>query len=132
MAKKHNKKAKRFIENYIRTEKTLIEVKAGKCRYNYKCHCNAVHDAIEHKEQSIALCVYIASGHPIVHFVNINDNGEYFDNTLGHWASNYDFYLIKKVDSDEFWNVDEMLGAYQDHLRNRLPFYLKLFSNVQF
>ena len=38
----------------------------------------------------------------IIHFINVNKDGEYIDNTLGHWSATYDYYLIKYIENNSF------------------------------
>ncbi len=51
-----NEKAKKIIKNMVITTLPKISVIGGKCRFNYKCHVNAVHDAINENHDKIAMC----------------------------------------------------------------------------
>lgn len=109
-----------------------INVKAGACRYNFRCHLNAVHDAITFNQDKIAMCFYVDNGRPIIHFLNVDSDGKYTDNTLGHWSTIYSYYLIRHIDKESFFDVSEIFTLYRKGLRKELSWITRLFSNIEF
>ena len=126
-----DKKAKEIILNYITACLPKITVTSGLCRYNYMCHMNSVHDAINNNQEFIAMCFYIDGGYPIIHFINV-DGDAYIDNTLGIWSTNYEYYLIRLINKNSFFDIQNIFKMYRKELRNKLPFYIKWFTNIQF
>lgn len=126
-----NNKAKTQIKNMILTTYTKIDVLPGACRYNYKCHMNAVHEATVAGDDQIAMVYYIDGGHPIIHFLNYH-KGKYTCNTLGHWIVQKDFFLVKFIIKDEFLNVDNIFGLLKKQTRKQLSFWVRLLSNQEF
>jgi len=127
-----NKKAKEIIKEIVIKNYSKIKVNSGICRYNFKCHHNAVHDAINDKQDKIAMCFYIDNDYPIIHFINIDENGKYIDNTLGNWSSIYDYYLIKYIEKDKFFQVNDIFSEYRKELNEKLPFLVRILSNCDF
>lgn len=108
-----------------------IKVTAGIIRYNFRCQYNSVHDALNDNQEKVAMCIYIDEGFPVIHFVNY-DNGVFTDNTLGRWCEKYDYYLVRFIDKESFWDIDNIFVAYRKELHRRLPFWVRLLSNVEF
>lgn len=125
-----NKKAKEFIVNYIKREFNRIDVSSGLCRFNYQCHMNTVHDALENDENVIILCFYIVNDLPILHFLNMDKNtSRFIDNTLGQWSQYYDYYFIEVIYKEDFLNVNNIFIEYRKMFREKLPFWIRLLSN---
>ena len=130
-----NDKAISIIKNMVITELPKIKVKSGLCRINFRCHLNAVHDALENKENTIAMCFHIEHGknkQPIIHFINVNKKGKYIDNTLGYWSKINDYYLVRLIKKQEFLYIENIFGNYRKELNNKLPFIVRILSNVTF
>jgi len=127
-----NDKARKIIKGMVIANHQKIKVSPGLCRYNFRCHMNAVHDAIDKKQNEIAMCIYFDDNYPIIHFLNVDKKGKYIDNTLGNWASTYDYYLIRHIEKDSFFQVNEIFSKYRKELRNRLPFFVRMLSNCEF
>lgn len=96
------------------------------------CHKNSVHEAIKNKDDSVVMCMYIDGDYPIIHFINQDKNGHYVDNTLGEWSEKYNYYFIKLINKDEFFDVDKVFDAYRKEIRKQLSFWVRLFSNIEF
>lgn len=118
-----------IIGDYIRCKHQLIKVKPGTCRFNYQCHSNSVHEAVINHDNEIAMVVYFDDGEPCVHFINVYDNDDYVDNTLGVWAERMEMYLIRKISKDEFYDVYKIHNSYRMYLKRLLPFWLQIFHN---
>lgn len=127
-----NNKAKLEVILHLRATKNKIDVRPGKCRFNYKCQCNAVHEAINKKQSRVAMCMYIDGDYPIIHFVNVSKKGKFKDNTLGNWATNYEFFFIKYVDDVDYFNINDVFNSYSKELRNQLSFFTRLLSDIEF
>lgn len=126
-----NKKAESIITDKILSEHNLISVKSGKCRWNLRCHNNAVHEAIRKGDDNIAMVIYFDGSCPIIHFINYR-KGKYIDNTLGEWSQRYEYYFIKFIPKEDFWNVYTFHNTYRRQLRRYLPLFVRLFSNISF
>lgn len=127
-----NKKANKEIKDLIVSTCEKIDVLPGSCRMNFMCHTNTVHEAIEAGENRIAMVIHINHIGPIIHFLNVSEEGEFFDNTLGHWTSQYSFYLVKYIKEDEFFQVDGIFFKYRRHLQKQLSFWVRLFNTLKF
>jgi hypothetical protein len=125
-------KAKEEIISYLRATKNKIDVIPGKCRFNYKCQMNSVHEAINKKHKRIAMCVYIDGDYPIIHFINVTNKGKFIDNTLGNWATEYEYFLIKYIDDVDYFNINDVFLEYRKQLRRRLSFFTRAFSKIYF
>lgn len=127
-----NNRAMREVEDRIISNHPKIEVKEGLCRLNYRCHMNSVHDAIKNNEKEIAMVVYFDEDRdPIIHFLNVSKQGKYTDNTLGVWAGQNDYYLIKKIGQSEFFRIGKIFTSYRKDLKKNLKFITRLFSNFE-
>lgn len=127
-----NNKAEEIVRNMIIANFPKIIVKSGKCRYNYRCQMNAVHDALNNNQDKLAMCFYIENHQCILHFINIDKHGNYKDNTLGRWSEMLDYYLIRIIEKDSFFSIEEIFSAYRKDLKNKLPLLVRLFSDVEF
>lgn len=129
----NNKKVEKLFYDEIVSTRERIEVTPGECRYNYRCHNNAVHEAVKNEDEDIAMVVYMHEKNvdPIIHFVNHKD-GVYTDNTLGQWAIRHEYYLIRHIDKEDFWNVQFIFNAYRRTVRKNLNWWLRLTSDIDF
>lgn len=113
--KKYKKKILEKIIEYVRTNYTYInfeDMDMGDLYYNHRCHLNAVQYVKNKKCNEVYLCVTVEDNYPIVHFINKKDN-KYIDNTLG-WKYEYiDYYVIRKINSDEYKCIDDILAQTQ-------------------
>lgn len=125
----NNLEAQQVIYDHIISKYNSIKVKAGKCRFNYKCQMNAVHEAKKHKHGKIAMCVCMDDGvYPIIHFINYS-KGKFIDNTLGEWSSQHKYYFIRWIGDEDMWDVDIIFTAFRRELRNNLSWWLRLTSD---
>lgn len=124
-----NKQSHKYVMREIIPQLQQINVIGGSCRYNYQCHRNVVHDAIAKSEDEIALVFYIDE-QPIIHFLNVDKDGNYVDNTLGVWCEQFDFYLIKHINKDDFFNVNKIFTEYRLELNQKLPIYLSFICDI--
>lgn len=127
-----NEEAKKQIINYLISNKEKIKVKSGKCRYNFRCHNNAVHEAVKKGQNRIAMCMYIDGDYPIIHFLNVGKKGKFTDNTLGNWSTQHDYYLIKYINKDDFFNVTNIFKKFRIDIRKQLSIWINLTSNIDF
>ena len=128
-------KANLEIIDYTKNNLEKISIRSGKCRFNYRCHMNAVHEAINNNEDEVAMVVYFhknddGSIYPIIHFVNVDADGIYTDNTLGNWSRYYEYYLIKNIEELDFPIINSILSNYKDEFRKKLSFTTRLLSTV--
>ena len=123
-----------IIRNHARTNYEEVEVKAGKCRYNQKCHVNSVHDAIRSDQDQIAMMITIDTddNEPFIHFVNVNHDDEFVDNTFGEWCRTYEYYLIKYVNKDDYFDIIKIFVNYRKELHSILPWRIRIFSSGKY
>lgn len=121
----------KLIETQIKIEYDKVNVEAGKCRYNFRCQMNAVHDAIKKKDTTLGMMMCMHEDrYPFIHFVNIH-KGKYIDNTLGVWSEEYDYYLIKVIKEEDFFDINTIFADYREYLKMYPPFYLRWFSTIE-
>lgn len=126
----NDNRARKEICNYIISKYNKIEVRVGKCRYNFRCHNNAVHEAKRKNHKKLAMVVYIDDGYPIVHFINYHKK-QFVDNTLGEWTTQYDYYFIKWVKDDEMWDIFDVFYAIKEELGKQLSWWTRLTSEYR-
>ena len=126
-----NNQARAWIKKYTEENYNKIVVFSGKLLWNYQCHRNCVHTAIEESSDKIAVCIYFDGNFPIIHFLNIDKNNNFVDNTVGHWSSQYPYYFLKYIESKDFFNVDNIFGDIRKEIGNKMPWYLRMFSNYR-
>lgn len=126
-------KADEIIKDKVIAEYPLIKVREGNCRLNQRCHQNSVHEAIMAGEKKLAMVMSIekSNGRCILHYVNINENGEYYDNTLGVWARTYDYYFIRDISENEFFEICSIFNNALAYFRRTLPWYIRWFTNYR-
>ena len=124
----NNHKAHREILKHIVSKYNKIEVKAGKCKWNYQCHRNSVHFAKKNKHKKLAMVVYVEDGYPIVHFVNYNKK-QFVDNTLGEWTPQFDYYFIKWIKKEDYFDIFTVFNAFKAELGKTLNWWTRCTSN---
>lgn len=121
--------ASRIYREAVITSYQKIPVIAGQCRYNFQCHNNVVHDAIENKEKRVAMVFYLQNDEePILHFLNFTKR-KYVDNTMGHWSSRHPYYFVRWLNQDEYWDINKIFSGMIDEWRRKLPWYIRLLSD---
>ena len=130
--KHFDKKAQKFVSNMIFDTMPVISVQSGLCRYNFRCQHNAVNDAFINNQDKIAMCFYFDGGRPIIHFININSDGSYTDNTLGQWSRTFQYYLIRIIEKDDFFKVNTIFFFFFAELQKKMPFFTRTFSTIEF
>ena len=126
----NNDKAIKQIYNYIVANHKTIKVHPGKLRFNFRCSYNAVHFAKKKKDKRIAMCVYMDNGEPIIHFLNYH-NKKFKDHTLGQWSRCYNYYFIRWIDEEDFWDVNVIFDAFRADLANKLSWWTRLTSDYR-
>lgn len=124
-----DKRAIKVTTNYVKSNFEQIKVTAGDCRFNYKCHMNSVHDAVRSGHKRLAMCIYLGDDSPIIHFVNVTNDGVFVDNTLGEWSRKYKYYLVRYINEEEFFEIDKTFGAFRNDMR-RILGWLRPFSSL--
>lgn len=127
-----NEESKEFVKNMVIATMPKINVQSGACRYNFRCQLNAVHDALNNNQEYVAMCFYFDGNHPIIHFLNVDSDGNYIDNTLGRWSETFEYYLIRLIEKDSFFNIEKIFSAYRKDLKMKIPWYIRWFSNCEF
>ena len=127
------KKAQKEIIKYLELNHNKIDVLAGQCRFNQKCHMNAVHDAVVNGEKRIALimCVDRKDNCAYIHFINVKENGVFVDNTLGYWVTKHDNYFIRYIERSEFDDITDVFIKFRESLHAKLSFFSWLFTEPQ-
>jgi hypothetical protein len=129
----NNDKVLRSVYDKIISEHKKIDVISGKCRYNFRCQMNAVHEARRKGDKKVAMVMYMDDRkiYPIIHFINYR-KGKFVDNTLGEWSQCHDYYLIKFIKEDEFWDINHIFTSYRSKIRNSLSWWMKITSDEAF
>ena len=120
-----------IITNMITANLPKIQVKSGSCRYNFRCHNNAVHDALNAGNEKIAMAFYFDE-QPIIHFLNVENDGTFVDNTLGRWSEIHSYHLIRYIGKEDFFNVVKIFSAYRKEIRRMLPWWLRFLVTIDF
>lgn len=127
----NNSKAEIQTYNYITSTFKTVKVESGKCRYNYRCQLNAVHEAKKNKHKKLAMCVCVDDNRGVfIHFVNYS-KGKFVDNTLGEWSKLETYYFIKWIKQDEMWGINNIFTNFRQELRNKLSWWVKLTSDFE-
>lgn len=124
-----NPQAQREVAGRVRALYEKIDVHPGRCRFNFRCHNNSVHEAIENDQDRIAQVVYIENDYPVIHYVNVDEDGRLIDNTLGHNIADKDFYMVKLVWRDEFSNIHVLHEEMRNEFRRSLSPLNRIFSD---
>jgi len=128
----NNRAAQEKIIRQVKNSLPKLKVKSGKCRYNYKCQMNAVHEALKNKHSKIAMCICIDEDRwACIHFINYH-KGKYKDNTLGQWTDTQDYYFVRWIEFKDFYNVDNIFREYRKQIQSDLGWWLRLTSNDSF
>jgi len=125
--------AKQEIWEYATANCELVSILPGRCRYNFRCQMNAVHDAVEAGEDRIAMCMVNGTkgDHPYIHFVNVSLSGELVDNTLGHWSTKNTYRLIRYIPKEEFFDIESIFTDYRKFVRKTLKPVTRWFSKYE-
>lgn len=127
---KANAKAKEIVRN-IAYSFDVVQMTPGKCRYNYKCHKNAVHEAFICGQDYVGMGFYMEEDYPIIHFWNVSGDTR-TDNTLGEWSRYYTYYEVKLIHMEEFENIDQIFYDYANSLCQKMPWWVRTFKNIDF
>jgi len=128
----NNDVARQKITRQIKTKlKRIKTVKVGACRFNQKCHMNSAHEAIINNHKKLALVMCLNNGYPYIHFIN-HYKGKFTDNTLGAWSKTEDYYFVRWVYKEDFYDVNGIFIEYAAQLRQDLGWWLRLTSNETF
>lgn len=115
-----------IIFEYIDRTCEKVQVYAGKCRYNYKCHLNSVHEAWKANDKKIAMLMcFDSNGFPFIHFVNVR-NKRFIDNTLGYYISKNQCYFVRYIKKKEFDIVGNIFTNYRKEIKTILPWYYRI------
>lgn len=126
-----DEKADKIYTNAVLSNYSKIEVVAGQCRFNFKCHLNAIHEALEKKDDRIAMCMYIDENEQVImHFLNYH-KGKYIENTLGHHSRFNEYYFVKWIGKEDFDVIGNIFNSTVKDWRKKLPWYVRLFTKTR-
>jgi hypothetical protein len=120
-----------FVDKYIQTNFKEIDVWSGKALFNQRCHKNAVQYAVENKQNNIVCCFYknLTENNQqyYTHYVNVDEFGQYTDNSIGHFSLNYEYRFVELVNRQDFLDIETHIGYYKHTFINTLdiPWYIK-------
>ncbi len=120
-----------ILGNYADSNYQVINVKAGKCRYNFRCQFNAIHEAWRKGHKQIAMCVYFDDGKPIVHFINY-DGKKFVDNTLGEWSRELEYHLVRFINESEFKSIHGIFSRFRSTIHRMMPWYIQWFTDKNY
>lgn len=119
-------RGKKELCTWIKNTKEIISVKGTGYLMNYRCHLNSVHFARLFNEPTIAMVMYdIEDDDPVLHFININKEGVYCDNTLGTYADQYTFYLLKIIKEEEFKDINKIFKDYLEYTKTQVSWWAR-------
>ena len=132
MIKICNTEAQRHI--YLKVATTLDEITpiAGEKNHNMMCYKNAVNYAIKNDQKYVLLGFYVYNECPVVHFYNVDKNGDIIDNTLGNGVDFMTHYFYKRVWYKDFPRIEDVFNDYRKEIRKSLPLRLRLLSDYKF
>lgn len=122
-------KAKESVKNYINAFCERIPVEPGECRFNYKCHMNAAHEAMKGNDDHVAMVFYCRKGNDdsSIHFLNVVD-GVYIDNTIGQFANYYDYDLVRLIPQSDVQAIEEIFKAFRLEIVGKWPLWVRLLT----
>lgn len=129
-----NKKASDHLDKIIKLLPDINNVDSGKCRYNYRCQFNAVHEALKGKHNEIAMVMYkrkCDKGDWSIHFLNVPSKGVYVDNTLGYNSIYWDYKFVRFIKKNKYIQIGYEFKTYSDYLHSLLPFWLRILSSKE-
>ena len=113
MFNSYKKNIKRKIDSYCKTNYQMIDkgkMKIGNGLFNHRCHLNAVQMVKTNQATDVYLVVALNDKEfPFVHFINTDNEGHFIDNTLGWKFELYDYYIIKKIQPEEYKCIESIL-----------------------
>jgi len=112
------RKIKIYIKNtyaYLQLDDMVM----GKGLFNRQCHQNSIQKANEDD-----LDVYMAvslhndddDNDVFIHFINKDKNNKYVDNTLGYQYKSYKYYIIRKININEYNKIFTIFLDYRKFL----------------
>lgn len=116
--RKYKNKILKNIVSYVQINYKKInkdDMKLGDSYFNRKCHLNSVQYVKKGLADEVYLSIYIDDGWPIVHFINKVED-KYVDNTLGWQYELIDYYIIRKIDPSEYYDIADILDNTQSKL----------------
>ncbi len=124
----------KIVKNAIDWAKTLKKIEvitnpSDTILFNSACHLNSVNQVKQGKAVAVAEVILIDNNpHPVVHYINLNSQGEYYDITLGwHWSScDYRLVRIIPADSKDYDNIYTHLMNLKSKLYNKSSKYLRM------
>jgi hypothetical protein len=89
----------------------------GDGMFNQRCHNNAVQKCKIGKAKDVYAVIYIEPyAQPIIHFINKLKNGKFQDNTLGYLHEKAKYYILRKIEPEEYGEIGDILTNYKVHL----------------
>jgi hypothetical protein len=122
LIKKYKRKIKSNIEKYINIHYEKInksQMVMGEGLFNHRCQYNAVQQVKSGNMKEVYSCLVLNDTHfPVVHFINRNKDWKFVDNTLGWKFEQYDYYIMKKIEEDQYNSIDDILNESKEALLN--------------
>lgn len=86
----------------------------GKGIWNNDCHKNAVQALKDGIAEKIIMCMCFAQTDIFVHYINVDNDGKYVDNTFGWEYMRYDYYFIREIQPDEYPSLPYYITSMND------------------
>ena len=96
---------------------------------NHKCQYNSVNQVKLGKAVAVVEVVILGGdGSPTAHYININEQGEYYDITLGWSWGGCDYRLVRIISSssNELSSAGEMLSRLKKKMYEMTPKHVRL------
>ena len=110
------------VSNYVRTNLKKISVQPKAGLFNYRCYYNAVEYARNNTDCAIAEVIYIDEGQPILHYINVDKDGNFLETSLGFLSEELEYYFVNTVDESEWLKI-------HNRFCRTLDVWLRMFSN---
>lgn len=120
MKQQYIEKCQKIAWSFIKSNYKKVEVIGWEIKYNYKCHLNSVQYAKE-KWYEIYSCYYIEKwlNEPIAHFINYDPvTKQFIDNTLWWTVEWRDFFIVQKINLNDYSTIYNNLRELQDNMYN--------------
>ena len=97
-------RAQKNLVRFVKSRYDVIKPIPKQGLFNRQCHNNSVEYSQIH-DCGIVETIYIDNGEPILHYLNTDNNGIFLETTLGWKAGTLEYYKIREIHSDDYFNI---------------------------
>lgn len=118
--KKRIKKRLDFeISEWLYNEHDPIKVKPLIGAYNSMCHDNAVNYAKRRKGAKVVMGIYIDNSRAVLHFWNINSNGDHVETSIGYKAELFKYYYMRTIPEEGYGVIYDIFNDALEYFTNK-------------